>query len=33
MLFLSEMIPMPVYEMFLYLLCPCPLDITDEALG
>jgi hypothetical protein len=32
-LFLGEMIAMLFYEMPSYLLCPCPLDAADEALG
>jgi len=32
-LFLGEMISVVLYEMPSYLLCPCPLDAADEALG
>lgn len=32
-LVLGEMISMPRYEMLPYLLCPGPLNTTNEALG
>jgi hypothetical protein len=32
-LFLGEVVSMLLYEMPSYLLCPCPLDATDNALG
>jgi hypothetical protein len=32
-LLLGEVISMFLYEMPSYVLCPCPLDVADEARG